>query len=137
MSVKKVFECRQCGTCCRGRGGIYLTFDRAKEAAALLGLSVEEFSARFTEPQYGLLSIKTDAEGYCLMLDRETGLCRIHQAKPPMCRDWPFFHGLLQDRQVFEEAKAACPGIDPESSWEEFKAWHKEKIGKMPPQNYF
>ena len=135
--MREVFKCRICGECCRGEGGIFIRAEDAAAPARLLGLSADEFIRRFTRPRHGMLSIKTDADGYCLMADRENKTCRIHQAKPAMCRDWPFFHGPLNDKDAFEDAKAACPGIDPEATWEEFVQYHRVHIKIMPAQSYF
>ncbi|MBU2547315.1 MAG: YkgJ family cysteine cluster protein [Proteobacteria bacterium] len=137
MTIRTVFECRCCGECCHGKGGIYIHPRDAAGPARLLGLTVEAFIDEYTEPQYGLLSLKTDPEGYCLMLERRRGTCRIHEDKPRMCRDWPFFHGPLNDRDVYEEAKAACPGLVPEATWEEFVEYHRVHVGRRPPSDYF
>ncbi len=136
MRTEKIFECRCCGDCCRGEGGIYIQVDEARAPAQLLGLTAEQFIERYTEPKYGQLSLKTDQDGYCLLHDREKHFCRIHQAKPPMCSDWPFFSTMLDDKDGFEEAKAACPGIPKDLTWEDFVAYHKKHIGKRPPDSY-
>ncbi|MEW5724510.1 MAG: YkgJ family cysteine cluster protein [Thermodesulfobacteriota bacterium] len=132
----EIFICQRCGECCRGQGGIFLRPAEVGGPARVLGLRPEEFIRRFTEPRHGLLSVKTDAEGYCLLLDRETRTCRIHGAKPPMCRDWPFFHGVLEHREGFEAAKSCCPGLASETTWEEFRVWHGRHVGTRPPRSY-
>jgi hypothetical protein len=133
---KEVFDCQICGECCHGEGGIYLEAEKAPAAAALLGIGPAEFIARFTEPKYGMLGIKTGPDGFCLFHDRDRKICMIHAAKPGMCRDWPFFHANLVSPQAFEEAKQACPGIVRDATFEDFVAWHREKIGRMPPRSY-
>ena len=132
----EVFDCQCCGECCQGQGGIYLEEAAAGAAGGLLGLTAEEFTARFTKPKYGLLELQTDQDGYCLLHDRDNHTCRIHQAKPPMCRDWPFFWGMLHSREAFEDAKEACPGLKPEASWEDFLEYHRRHIRELPPASY-
>ncbi|MBF0529461.1 MAG: YkgJ family cysteine cluster protein [Deltaproteobacteria bacterium] len=132
----EVFNCRQCGVCCQGEGGIFLEPDQAHGPARLLGLTTSEFVIRYTEPRHGLLSIRTAPNGYCVFHDPEKHLCRIHQAKPEMCRDWPFFFGPLNDPNGFEVAKNNCPGINPEVGWEDFRDWHRAHIGDQPPRSY-
>ncbi|MFH1136453.1 MAG: YkgJ family cysteine cluster protein [Pseudomonadota bacterium] len=136
MKPKEVFDCQCCGVCCRGEGGIYLPPEDAAGPAGLLGIAVPEFIETYTTPQYGLLALRTDAEGFCLFHDQESHHCRIHPVKPRMCRDWPFFWGPLNDQQGFEDAKNACPGIPPGTEWEDFKAYHREAIKDMPPRSY-
>ena len=134
--IKDVFDCQCCGVCCRGDGGIFIKPDQAAGPARILGISEEEFIDRYTEPRHGLLSLRSGEDGYCLLHDQETHTCRIHEAKPPMCRDWPFFFGMLDHPSGFEAAKNNCPGIRPDATWEEFVAWHRENIGRMPPKSY-
>ncbi len=110
--------------------------DEVSGPAGLLGLSEEEFTRTYTEPRHGVLSIKTDLDGFCLFHDRETHFCLIHGSKPRMCRDWPFFYGPLASRQGFEDAKNACPGINPEATWEDFVECHRRLGGEMPPRTY-
>ena len=136
MKNKKVFECRCCGTCCQGQGGIFIPPEEAAGLARILGLRPEEFIELFTTPKHGLLSIKTDEDGFCLLLDREKNICRVHEVKPVMCRDWPFFYGPLKSRQGFEEARVACPGINPDIDWEDFVEYHRTHIRTMPPITY-
>ena len=136
MEVKEVFDCKLCGVCCQGEGGIYLESEKADAPARILGLTTKEFKEIYTEPKYGLLSLKTDGDGYCLLHDRQTHTCRIHEAKPRMCRDWPFFYGMLSVRQAFEDAKDACPGIRPEASWEDFLEYHRIHVGGWPARSY-
>jgi Fe-S-cluster containining protein len=44
-----VFQCRQCGDCCAGRGGIHVKPREVEEMAALLSLPVEDFCRRYVE----------------------------------------------------------------------------------------
>ena len=136
MTNKIVFDCKCCGVCCQGEGGIYMPREDAPGPARLLGISVEEFIEKYTTPQYGLLALRVDSEGFCLFHDKETHYCGIHSVKPRMCRDWPFFWGALNDPQGLQDAKDACPGINPDVTWEEFKAYHQEAIKVMPPRSY-
>ena len=133
---REVFKCQLCGDCCRGEGGIFIRPEDADGPAEILGLSPEEFIRAYTEPRHGLLSLKIDQDGFCLLHDREKHTCRIHQAKPRMCRDWPFFWGMLNDAQGFEDARQACPGFLKDVTWEEFLDWHREHVGEWPPRTY-
>jgi len=113
-----VFQCRQCGDCCAGRGGIYVKPDELAAMAALLDMPVAEFSRRFVEAS-DLGPRLTVADEVCVFL-MVGGLCRVHPVKPYICRQWPFLPVLLVDPDELENAKTACPGINPESSHEDF-----------------
>ena len=114
-----VFQCRQCGDCCAGRGGIFVKPREVEEMAALLGLPVKEFRRRYVEasqmgPRLGIAD-----NGFCVFL-LEGNLCRVHAVKPFICRQWPFLPILLVEPDELEHAKGACPGINPTCSHEDF-----------------
>jgi len=115
-----VFECRQCGECCAGRGGIFVTPREAEAMAAFLEMSGAEFRRRFVEDS-PLGPRLTVADGVCVFL-RAGNLCRVHPVKPRICRQWPFLPALLRHPDELEHAKTACPGLNPACSHEEFVA---------------
>ncbi len=118
------FHCRRCSDCCQGEGGIYLEADEVEPAARILGMTRRDFIAQYLRREGQRFAVRSDQRGYCILLGPEG--CRIHGAKPAICRRWPFFPVLLKDPGAFEEAKLACPGIDPQASHQEFVAYaHK------------
>jgi len=114
----QVFQCQQCGECCVGRGGILVRPDEVKAMAALLALSEAEFCRCFVEDS-ALGPRLTAANGVCVFLMAKN-LCRVHPVKPFICRQWPFLPAILMDPDELENAKTACPGINPESRHEDF-----------------
>jgi Fe-S-cluster containining protein len=117
-SRKPVFQCRQCGDCCAGRGGIFVKPREVEEMAALLKLPVAEFCRRYVEAS-ALGPRLATANGVCVFLMADK-YCRVHPVKPFICRQWPFLPALLVDPEELEQAKTACPGINPACSHEEF-----------------
>jgi len=137
MELAEVFVCRRCGRCCQGEGGIYLRPGEAARAAAAIGLSPAVFSKRFTVADGGgLLSLPSAEDGYCVLYDRLLGNCRIHAAKPAMCRAWPFFSGPLRYAEGFAAIKAFCPGIHPDAEWADFTAFHRAYVQETPPESF-
>ena len=118
-SELKAFSCRMCGECCRGEGGIFLAEGEAERIARFLGQPLSVFLEESCELKRGRRTIRTGAEGYC-RFHEAAGICRIHPVKPARCREWPFFAAIVADRDTWEDAKAACPGINPDCSFEEF-----------------
>ena len=106
-----VFQCRQCGDCCAGRGGIFVKPEEVEQMAALLGLPVAEFCRRYVESSE-LGARLTTENGVCVFL-LEGNLCQVHAVKPFICRQWPFLPVLLVEPDELEHAKGACPGINP------------------------
>jgi hypothetical protein len=115
----RVFHCRQCGDCCSGRGGIYVRPDEVEAMAGLVELSVEEFCRRFVEASALGPRLTVAANGFCVF-QLEGNLCRVHAVKPFICRQWPFLPAMLVDPDELENAKTACPGIDPACNHADF-----------------
>jgi Fe-S-cluster containining protein len=89
--------------------------------AALLAMSVEEFCRRFVESSALGPRLTIAHNGFCVFLLADN-LCRVHPVKPFICRQWPFLPVLLVDADELEQAKTACPGIDPQCTHEDFVA---------------
>ncbi|MCB2225108.1 MAG: YkgJ family cysteine cluster protein [Desulfarculaceae bacterium] len=118
------FDCKRCNICCQGWGGIFFETEGIPAAAALLDMSPEEFTAAYLAPKDGRWEVLCDEDGACRLLGPEG--CRVHQAKPAICRLWPFFPNILAKRTAFEDARQGCPGIDDEVSYEDFVAFARE-----------
>ena len=118
LDKSTVFHCRQCGDCCAGRGGIFVKPGEVEAMAALLALPVPEFCRLYLEAS-ALGPRLAVAEGVCVFL-MEGKYCRVHPVKPFICRQWPFLPALLVDPDELENAKTACPGLDPDCAHEDF-----------------
>lgn len=113
MSQRKknaVFQCRKCGVCCEGRGGIVVSPSDLSCLAAFLHIAVGEVAARYCESSGGKLKIRTGQNGRCTFF-REGRGCGVHGGKPAICRAWPFFRGNIEDPISLAMAKGFCPGI--------------------------
>ena len=115
----KAFECKLCGTCCYGKGGIFLEDAEIERIAEFLGLTIDTFIARYCETRLERTSIKTGPDDYCIFYNHEKR-CLIHPVKPEICALWPFYRALVEDPDNWEMAKDACPGINPDCSHEAF-----------------
>ena len=115
----KAFECKMCGTCCHGKDGIFVHEDEIEKIAGFLGISPESLVSGFLLERHGRLSVKTGKDNFCIFFDKEKN-CLIHPVKPGRCSLWPFYPANLNDRENWEMAKDACPGINPDCPFEEF-----------------
>jgi len=116
------FSCSQCGNCCTGGpGAVWYTADEGHAMATALGLSDEEFSARYTreiENRRSLNERETEHGFDCVFLDRTTqpgrALCSVYTARPGQCRTWPFWPENLESPQAWKAAKdrTPCHGMD-------------------------
>lgn len=109
-----LFNCRRCGHCCHGRGGIVVGPRDLPRLAAHLGLPEAEFLARCTETRAGKPVLLCGEDGYCLYY-REGRGCAVHEARPDVCRAWPYFRGNLVDAVSFRMAAEDCPGVTPDA----------------------
>ncbi len=115
----KAFECRECGQCCFGDGGIFLQEGEVERIAAFMKMTPEHFIASSCEKRHGRLYIRSGPDGYCMYFDQDQK-CLIHPVKPGRCRQWPFFTAIVADKDNWDLAKLACPGINPDCTFEEF-----------------
>lgn len=116
-----VFACQCCGECCRGQGGIILGRKDSERLAAFLRLSVEDFHARYAEEMRGKRRLRAGRDGACVFFLDGTR-CEVHEAKPDICRAWPFFRGNLEDPASLAMAAEGCPGIPPGVAFRDFAA---------------
>lgn len=114
-----VFDCQMCGHCCQGQGGIIASAAEQIRLARYLGLDIEEFRLRYTEPQGRKTVLRSKSDGFCVFFQPGQA-CTVHPAKPDVCRAWPFFRGNLVDQTSWELAQDYCPGIVAASGHQAF-----------------
>ena len=121
----KAFQCKTCGDCCYGEGGIFVQEDEVEKIARFLDISTKFFSSEFCRKMNGRVYIKTGPDKFCIFYDKRKQ-CLIHPVKPSPCTLWPFYPTLMKDEENWQMAKDACPGINPECSFEDFVRQGKE-----------
>jgi hypothetical protein len=105
------FRCRRCGACCTGAPGyVWLQAEEAAAIAARLGIEPEEFLSRHTRRVYGLLSLREDPDGRCVLFESGRG-CRAYEARPRQCRTWPFWARNVATRAAWDREAVECPGM--------------------------
>ena len=102
-------ECARCGNCCRYHGFVRLSESDLGLLAQALGLTPESAAERFTElmPDRTALTLAEREDGSCVLLAAD-GSCRIHDAKPKQCRDFPH-------RWSFPDVESVCAASRPSS----------------------
>lgn len=120
------FACRRCGHCCHGEGGIVLTERDSRRLAAYLEGEGQHGQAVLAAKSYvrnGKRYLSCGADGYCVFYRKcEDGAagCGVHQARPDVCRAWPFFRGNLLDELSWRMIQQDCPGVDPAGGYAAF-----------------
>ena len=74
----------------------------------------------FVRLENGKPGLKSGPDGYCVFFRPGRGCC-VHQARPDICRAWPFFRGNLADGVSYALAAGGCPGINRAAGYEEFR----------------
>ncbi|MEZ5974775.1 MAG: YkgJ family cysteine cluster protein [Planctomycetota bacterium] len=114
------FQCQRSGRCCRvGAGFVWLTEADLEPMAAALGLALPDFVREHVrqvpDPEDGRLRLALKENwapdrDRCRFLDGHNE-CRIYEARPQHCRDFPYWPRVLAGGRGFETARALCPGI--------------------------
>ena len=107
---EKSFSCQRCGHCCFGRGGIVVGQRDLPRLLAYFNMEKEAFLAKYTELFDDKPTLITGDDGFCYFFKEGAG-CTIHEARPDVCRAWPYFRGNLIDELSFFMAKEDCSGI--------------------------
>jgi Fe-S-cluster containining protein len=121
----KAFECKQCGSCCYGEGGVPVERGEIERIALFLALTPDAFIQMYCREKHGRVYVASAADGFCVFYDQGKQ-CRIHPVKPRPCSLWPFYPALLREKENWEMARDACPGINRNCSFEEFVRQSKE-----------
>jgi len=104
------FDCKMCGHCCLGEGGIIVSPKDLQRLCEHTGMTPEVFSEEYCEVKNGKLRIRVRDDLYCIFFELDKG-CAVHEGKPDICRAWPFFRGNVVDSESLYLAKDFCPGI--------------------------
>ncbi|MFC1869603.1 YkgJ family cysteine cluster protein [Thermodesulfobacteriota bacterium] len=123
--MEKAFQCKMCGNCCHGEGGITVQRDEMGRISSFLGLSTESFKSEYCVKKNGRFSASTGTDGFCIFYHKEKR-CLIHPVKPRICSLWPFYAAIVKDEDTWKMAQGACPGINPDCSFDEFVKQSKE-----------
>jgi len=106
---EKIFTCQQCGECCKGYGGTYVSPADVEAIAAYINVDPAHVEERYCTRSGDRLVLVQQESGFCIFWkDR---ICSIHPVKPKMCRAWPYIHNLLVDPTNWEKMASMCPGI--------------------------
>jgi Fe-S-cluster containining protein len=108
------FECqKECSGCCGGSPGyVFIDDEEIERISKVLNISVDHFLLNYTKKvgkRVSLIDLEHD-NWNCVML--KEGRCTIYNDRPLQCRTYPFWPQNLGSRDIWEEEKEHCPGID-------------------------
>ena len=108
VTPSDIFKCQQCGECCKGYGGTFVTENEIEVIAGYLNTDVENFVDNYCQMSGEKQVLAQGRDAYCIFWDK---LCTIHPVKPRMCRNWPFIKSILVDINNLHIMATLCSGI--------------------------
>ena len=105
------FQCTQCGNCCTGAPGfVWVNQEEIEKLAALVEMTLEDFSARYVRAVGVRKSLIEHDNGDCVFFDNKARKCTVYEARPQQCRTWPFWESNVETPEAWEETCESCPG---------------------------
>jgi len=120
-----LFKCRNCGECCQGYGGTYLTDSDIESISRYIDSHPTKFVDQFCSLSGNRTVLGQREDGYCIFWDQ---LCTIHPVKPLMCRKWPFLESILIDSTNWLTMANSCPGIQTDIDIDALEKFVKQMI---------
>ncbi|MBU1340915.1 MAG: YkgJ family cysteine cluster protein [Proteobacteria bacterium] len=127
-----IFECRQCGDCCNGFGGTYVTEKDILNISAHIKFDPKQFIARYCDMSGSRHVLTLGKDGCCIFFDKEKQ-CTIHAVKPYMCKAWPFIQAVIEHPENWNAMSNSCPGMKkniPHKDLAKIVAIEKNKLDK-------
>jgi Fe-S-cluster containining protein len=109
------FSCTGCGVCCgREPGAVSFTAEERSVMSGSLGITEEEFTARYTWKKYGAISLREKKNYDCvfLQINNPGYRCKIYSVRPAQCGAFPFWAEVLESRGSWEKYSSSCPGMN-------------------------
>ncbi len=121
----EIFDCKQCGECCKGYGGTFVTESDIKAISDYIRTDPRQFISDYCQMSGNRPVLAQGENGYCVFWDK---LCTIHPVKPRMCSAWPFIRSVLNDLRNWQIMAASCPGIRTDIPDETVETCVREKL---------
>ncbi len=105
------FTCTQCGDCCTGfEGYVWVTREDVRRLGEFLGYSEERMMRRYIRQVGRRLSLVEKPNFDCVFWETGKG-CTVYEARPPQCRNFPFWKENIRSKSSWEEVITECPGV--------------------------
>ena len=126
--MKPLFQCKNCGDCCRGYGGTFVTGDDIGIMAKYLKITPDQFNRTYCTSSGDRLLLLQQVNGYCVFWDKR---CKIHPVKPTMCKAWPYINSVLTDITNWRIMAGSCPGMRTDVPDDRIRSETMDKIRNM------
>jgi uncharacterized protein len=117
---KDIFQCQQCGDCCRGFGGTYVTQQDIINISSYIHFDPEKFIAQYCDRSGSRHVLTLGKDGYCIFFDTIKS-CTIHPVKPYMCKAWPFIRTVIANPENWNAMANSCPGMQKDVPYKDLQ----------------
>ncbi len=107
---KDIFQCKECGACCKGFGGTYISEDDIKKISEYIDTVPEIFISKYCTKSGTKYVLIQGEDKNCIFYNKEQQ-CTIHPVKPYMCRAWPFIKTILLNPENWNTMAGSCRGM--------------------------
>lgn len=122
-----IFECQQCGECCNGFGGTYVTQKDIINISTYIKYDPENFLSMYCDKSGSRHVLTRGKDGRCTFFDKKSQ-CTIHPVKPYMCKAWPFIKAVIKNPENWNAMANSCPGMKKDIPYKDLtKVVTKEK----------
>jgi len=130
-----IFECRQCGDCCNGFGGTYVTKQDIINISNYINVDPEKFIDEYCDKSGSRVVLTLGKDGYCIFFDK-TKQCTIHPVKPYMCKAWPFIQAVITHPENWNTMANSCPGMKKNIPYKDLQKIVKREKEKLISEDF-
>lgn len=94
LILASTFACEKCGNCCRISTPITLTIEDPARISISLNMKMKEFIREYARRDGPLLRLRSRYCAPCIFLENNS--CKIYEARPTVCRQYPFNTGEIR-----------------------------------------
>jgi uncharacterized protein len=113
------FGCTACGRCCQNKGEVWFNDDEFADLALYMSEPPAQVLERYSEKvTSGWVKVKTEVNddptilSRCVFLGDDGKQCSIYAVRPTQCRTYPFWPGLLSNRESWRKESVQSIGTN-------------------------
>jgi Fe-S-cluster containining protein len=129
-TARDIFECQQCGDCCNGFGGTYVTDHDISRIASFIKARPDTFVIEYCDYSGSKPVLRRGMNGYCVFFNKEEQ-CIIHPVKPYMCKAWPYIKTIINNPENWNAMASACPGMKKDVPYKDLQQIVTHELQKM------
>ena len=115
-----IFKCQECGACCKGFGGTYISEKDIEKISKQINVDPEIFLDKYCTMSGSRYVLAQGKDDNCIFYNQEKQ-CTIHPVKPYMCRAWPFIKTIISNPENWNTMANSCPGIKKDIEYDILK----------------